>query len=52
LVGTFPGFSKEFWANPRNESTNRERGIPLCCLQKRFVNSKGFVVKRLRNLLF
>ncbi len=52
---TFPGlrhvaaccFSKELCANPRNTSANRMRGIALSCLQKCFVNSKAFGVKRL-----
>jgi hypothetical protein len=63
LVNIFPGFSqnsfekrqvaaccisKELCANPRNTSTNRMRGIALSCLQKSFVNSKAFGVKRLR----
>jgi hypothetical protein len=60
LVNTFPGysqnsfekwqltacrFSKEFWANPTSLSTNRRRETALFCLQKRFVNSKGFDIK-------
>jgi hypothetical protein len=64
LVYKFPGFSqnsfekrqvaacrssKELCANPRNVSTNRKRAIALSCLQKSFVNSKAFGVKRLRN---
>jgi hypothetical protein len=40
--------SKEFCENPGNASTNRMRGIALSCLQKSFVNSKAFGVKRLR----
>jgi hypothetical protein len=60
LVNTFPGFSqnsfekrqvaacrfsKELCVNPRNNSTNRMRGIALSYLQKSFVNSKAFGVK-------
>jgi hypothetical protein len=67
LVITFPGFSqnsfekrqvaaffflKELCANPRNTSTNRMTGIALSCLQKSFVNSKAFGVKRLRTYYF
>jgi hypothetical protein len=63
LVNTFPGFSqnsfekqqvatccfsKDYYANPRNTSTNRMRGIALSCLQNSFVNSKAFGVKQLR----
>ncbi len=44
-------FSKEICANPKNTSTNRMRGIALFCLQKSFVNSKAFGVKRLRTYL-
>jgi hypothetical protein len=66
LVDTFPGFSqnsfkqqqlaacrssKQFNENVRNLSANRKRGIALCCLQKSFVNSKAFSVKRLRTYL-
>jgi hypothetical protein len=40
-------FSKEFCANPKNTSTNRMREITLSCLQKSFVNSKAFGVKKL-----
>jgi hypothetical protein len=47
LVAACP-FSKELCANPRNSSTNRMKGITLSCLQKSFVNSKAFGVKRLR----
>ncbi len=67
LVNTFPGFSqnsfekrpvaacrfsKELCANLRNTSTNRMRGIVLSCLEKSFVHSKAFVVKRLRTYYF
>jgi hypothetical protein len=67
LVDTFPGFSqnsfekrqvvaclspRELCANPRNVSTNRKRAITLSCLQKSFVNSKAFGVKRLRTYQF
>jgi hypothetical protein len=31
-------FSKEFCENSINVSTNRKRGISLCCLQNSFVN--------------
>jgi hypothetical protein len=41
-------FSKEFCENPKNTSTNRIREIALSCLQKSFVNSKAYSVKRLR----
>ncbi len=37
-------FSEEFCANPRNISTNKKRGIALCCLQNSFVNSKLLVI--------
>jgi hypothetical protein len=37
-------FSEEFCANPRNISTNKKRGIALCCLQKSFVISKLLVI--------
>jgi hypothetical protein len=40
--------SKELCANPRNVSTNRKRAIAVSSLQKSFVNSKDFGVKRLR----
>jgi hypothetical protein len=41
-------FSKQFCVNPRKALTNRKRGIALFCLQKSFVNSKAFGVKRIR----
>jgi hypothetical protein len=41
-------FSKEFCATPRKALTNGKRGIALFCLQKSFVNSKDFSVKRIR----
>jgi hypothetical protein len=47
-LGTFPGFSKEFCAHRINVSTNRKRGIALCCLHKSSTNSKGFGVKWLQ----
>jgi hypothetical protein len=50
-VAAFP-FSKELCANPRNTSTNTMRGIALSCLQKSFVNSKAFSVKRKRTYQF
>jgi hypothetical protein len=34
--------SKEFHENFRNLSTNRKRGIALCCLQKSFFKFKSF----------
>jgi hypothetical protein len=40
-------FSKEFYANQRNVSTNRVRGISLFCLQKSSANSKAFGGKQL-----
>jgi hypothetical protein len=46
-VAAFP-FSKELCTNPRNSSTNGMKGIALSCLQKSFVISKAFGVKRLR----
>jgi hypothetical protein len=67
LVNTFPGFaqnsfenrqvaaghsSKEFCANPRNVSINRKTALAFSCLQKSFVNSKAFGVKRLRTYSF
>jgi hypothetical protein len=66
LVATFPGFSKnyfeepklsaccfskEFCANPRSLSTNCRRGTALFYLQKNFVNSKRFGVKRAKKLI-
>jgi hypothetical protein len=45
-------FSKEFPVNPRNVSTNKKRGIALCCFQFTFKNSKGFGVKQLRTYEF
>jgi hypothetical protein len=39
--------SKECCAKPRNVSTNRTRGIALCCLQKSLAISKGFDVSGL-----
>jgi hypothetical protein len=45
-------FSKEFPVNPRNVSTNKKRGIALCCFQFTFTNSEGFGVKQLRTYDF
>jgi hypothetical protein len=45
-------FSKEFCVNPRKALPNRKRGITLFCLQKSFVNSKAFGVKRIGNYKF
>jgi hypothetical protein len=50
-VAAFP-FSKELCANLGKTSTNRMGGIALSWLQKSFVNSKAFSVKRLRTYLF
>jgi hypothetical protein len=40
--------SKEFCANPRNVLTKRKRAIAFSCIQKIYVHSKAFGVKRLR----
>jgi hypothetical protein len=45
-------FSKEFFANLINVSTNRIRGIALCFLQKSFAIAKGFTVNWLRTYYF
>jgi hypothetical protein len=44
-VAAFP-FSKELCAKLRNSSTNGMKGIALSCLQKSFVTSKAFGVKK------
>jgi hypothetical protein len=41
-------FSKRFCGNPRKALTNRKRRITLFCLQKSFVNSIAFGIKRIR----
>jgi hypothetical protein len=45
---TLSRFSKEFCATPRKALPNEKRGIALFCLEKSFVNSKDFSVKRIR----
>jgi hypothetical protein len=45
-------FQKEFSSNPRNVSTNRKKGITLCCLQNSLENYKSFDAKVLITYYF